>query len=66
LVFPTGIIEISTSRKCWFWIYFSILYDYWVPSIWNSFVHTSCGEMERWEKLVFQLLKMRKRKSAQT
>jgi len=31
-VFPIGIIEVSSSRKCCFWIYFSSLHDYWYPS----------------------------------
>ena len=63
LVFPIGIIEVSTSRKYFFWLYFSSLYDYWLPSTWNSLVHnTSWGEMERCEEGAFQLLKMRKKK----
>ena len=60
LVCPIGIIEISTSRKCSFWLYFISLYDYWPPSTWNSLVHTSWCEMEPCEKRVFQILKMRK------
>jgi hypothetical protein len=61
-VFPIGIIEDSTSRKCCFWIYFRSLHDYWPPNTWNSLVHTSLGEIERCEKRAFQLLKMRKKK----
>jgi len=61
LVFPIGIIEVSTSRKCCFWIYFSSLHDYCPPSTWNSLVHSAWGEMERSEKHAFQLLKMRKK-----
>ena len=61
LVFPIGIIEISTSTKCCFWLYFSSLLDYWPPSTWYSLLHTSWGEMERCEKRNFQLLKMRKK-----
>ena len=60
LVFPIGIIEYSTSRKCCFWLYFSSLHDYWPTRTWNSLVHSSWGEMERCEKRAFQLLKMRK------
>ena len=62
LVFPIGIIEVSTSRKCCFWLYFSSLQDYWPPSTWNLLVHTSWGETERREKRAFQLLKLRKMK----
>ena len=62
LVFPIGIVEVSTSRKCCFWIYFSSLHDYWPPSTWNSLVRTPWGEMERCEKRALQLLKMRKKK----
>jgi len=61
LEFPIGIIEFSTSRKCCFWLYFGSLHDYWLPSTWNSLVHTSWGEMERREKRAFQLRKMRKK-----
>ena len=61
LVFPIGIIEISTSSKR-FLNYFSSLHHYWPPSSWKSLVHTSWGEMERCEKRAFQLLKMRKNK----
>jgi len=61
LVFPIGKIEVSTSRKCCFLIYFSSLHDYWPPSTCTSLVHTSWGEMERCEKRP-QLLKMRKKK----
>ena len=57
-----GIIEVSTSRTCCSWIYFSYLHDYWPPSTWISLVHTSWGEMERSEKRDYQLLKMRKKK----
>jgi len=62
LVFPIGIIEISTLRKCCFWLYFSSLHDSLHPSTWNSLVHSSWGEMERCEKRAFQLLKIRKKK----
>ena len=58
LVFPIGITEVSTSRKCRFWLYFSILHDFGPPRTWNTSVHASWGEMERCEKRAFQLLKM--------
>jgi hypothetical protein len=61
LVFPIGIIEVSTSRKCCFWLYFSSLHDYWTRSTWNPLVHTSWSKMERCEKREFQLLKIRKK-----
>ena len=61
LVFPTGIIDVSNSRKCCFSLYLSSLHDYWPRVTWNSLVHTSWGEMERCEKRAFQLLKMRKK-----
>jgi hypothetical protein len=60
LVFPIGIIEVSTSPKCCFWFYFSSLHDYWPPSTRNSLVHISRGEMVRCEQRAFQHLKMRK------
>ena len=66
LVFPISIIDVSTTRKWSILHYFSSLQDYGPPSIWNSLVHTSWGEMERCEKRAFQLFKMRKNKSAET
>ena len=45
-------------------LYFSSLHEFWHPSTWNSLVHTSADEMEQCEKLAFQLLKMRKKKSS--
>jgi hypothetical protein len=60
-IISIGIIEVSTSRKC-FWFYFSSLHDHCPPSTWNSLVHTSWGEMNRCDKRAFQLLKMRKKK----
>ena len=63
LVIPIGIIEVSTSRKCCIWLYFSSLQDYWPPNTWNPLVHTSWCEMYRCEKRAFQLLKMWKEKS---
>ena len=62
LVFPIGIIEASTSRKCCFWLYFISLHVYWPPSTWNSLVHTTWCEMERCVKRAFQLPKMPKKK----
>ena len=60
LVYPIGIIEVSTLRKRSFLIYFSSLKDYWIPSTWNPLLNTSWCEKERCEKRAFQLLKMRK------
>ena len=62
LVFPIGIIDVSSTRKWCFWLYFSSLHDYWIPSTWHSSVHTSWGEMELCKKRAFHLLKMRKMK----
>jgi len=62
LVFPIGIIEVSTPRIWRFLLYFSCLHDFWPPSTWISLVHTSWGKTERCEKRAFQLLKMRKKK----
>ena len=62
LVFPIGIIEVSTSQTWHFLHYFSSLHDFWPPSTWKSLVHTSLGKMERCEKRAFQLIKMRKKK----
>ena len=38
------IIEVSTSRKCCFWHYFSTLHYYWPPNTLKSLVHTSWGK----------------------
>jgi len=54
-------IQVSTSRKCCFWLCFSCLQDYWSQSTWIFLVHTSWGEMERCEERAFQLLKIRKK-----
>ena len=61
LVFPIGIIEVSTERMN-FLLYFSSLQDYWFPSTCISLVHTSFVEKERCEKRAFPFLKMRKKK----
>jgi len=53
LVISIGKIEVSTSRKCSFWLYFSSLHDYWPLSTWNSLVHILWGKMERSEKRAF-------------
>jgi len=55
-----GIIGDSTPRKWYFWLYISFLHHYWPLSTWTSLVHISWGDMERFEKRAFQLLKMRK------
>ena len=66
LVFPIGIIEFSTSRKCCIWLYFSSLNDYWPPSTWNSLVHTSWFQMERCEKRDFSSSTWEKIQSTET
>ena len=60
-IIPIGIIEVSTSRKCCFWLYFNSLHGYWSPSTWNTVVYTSWREMERCEIRAFQLPKMGKK-----
>ena len=62
LVFPIGIIQVLTTRKWSFLLYFSSLHDYRTPTTLISWVHNSLGEMEWCEKRAFQLLKMRKMK----
>ena len=64
LVFPIGIIEVSTPRIWGFLLYFSSLHDFWLPSTVHYLVQTSWCKMERCEKRAFQLFKMRKKKSA--
>ena len=61
MVYPIGIIEISTARKWGFWLYFSSLHNYWPPTTWNTLVHTSWAERENCEKQSYQLLIMRKK-----
>ena len=56
-VFPIGIIEVSTSRKCWFWLEYSSLHNYWTPSTWNSLVHTSWGEVNDVKNVIFSFSK---------
>jgi len=66
LVIPICIIEVSTLRKCCFWIHFFSLHDYWPPSTRNPLVHTSWGEMIRFENMLFTSSKCEKRKTAET
>ena len=66
LAFPIIIIQVSTPRQWRFLLYFSSFHDYWPPTTLISLVHNSLGEMEWCEKRAFQLLKMRKMKSAET
>ena len=47
-------------RKWRFCLYFSSIHDYWPPNTLNSLVHNSKCEMERSEKVAFQLIKIRK------
>jgi len=60
LVFPIGIIEVSTTCKWFFLCYFIYLHDYWIPTTWNSLVHTSWGECERCENVLFSSSKSKK------
>jgi hypothetical protein len=53
LVFPIGIIQVSTPRKWSFLLYFWSLPDYWPPTTLISLVHNSLGVMERCEKTCF-------------
>ena len=62
LVFPIGLIQVSTLRKWIFSFYFISLHDYGLPITLISWVHNSLGEMKRCEKFAFQLIKMRKMK----
>ena len=57
LVFPIGIIQVSTPRKWIISLYFSSLQNYWPSGTLNSLLHNSLGELERCEKRVLQLLK---------
>ena len=60
MVFPIGIIQISTPRKWRFLHYFSSLHHYWPPTTLISLVHNSFGKMDQCETRAFQLLKIRK------
>ena len=62
LVFPIGIIEVSTPRNWNILFYFSSLHDYRHPTTWNPVVHTTLVEMERWVIRAYQLHKMLKKK----
>ena len=62
LAIPIGIIQVSTTRKWSFLLYFSSLHDYWPQTTLISLIHNSLGEMEWCEKRAFQHLKMRKMK----
>ena len=64
LVFPIGLIEVSTPRIWRFLSYFSSLHEFWHPSTWKSLVHTSWCKTEWCEKRAFQPLKMRKKKKS--
>jgi len=66
LVIPIGVIEVSTSPKCSFWLYFSSLHDYWPPSTWNSLVHTSWAKWNGVKYLLFSSSKREKWKAAET
>jgi len=62
LVFPIGIIQVSTHENEVLLLYFSFLHDYWPPSTLISLVHNTLFKMEWCEKRAFQLLKMQKKK----
>jgi len=61
LVFPIGIIENSTSRKCCFWLYFSSLHDYWSPSTWTSLVHIHGSKWNDVKNVLFRSSKCEKK-----
>ena len=46
LVFPIGIIQVSTPRKWSFLLYFRSLHDYWPPATLISLVYIPLGKME--------------------
>jgi len=60
--FTIGIIQVSTTRKWIFLLYFSSLHDNWPPTTLISWVHNSLAEMKWCEKRAFQLHKKRKMK----
>ena len=53
LVFPIGLIEVSTPRIWRFLPYFSSLQEFWHSSTWNSLVRNSWCKTERCEKRDF-------------
>ena len=61
LVFPIGIIEVTTPRDWSFWLHNCSSHDSWPPSTWNSLEHKTWGEMEGCEKCAYQFLKMWKK-----
>jgi len=66
LLFPIDIIEVSTSRKCCFWICFNSLHDYWPPNTWHPLVHTSWVKWNEVKNVIFSSSKCEKRKSLET
>jgi hypothetical protein len=62
LAFQIGTIQVSTPGNEIFFLYFSSIHDYWLPTTLMSLVHNSLGEMEWCEKRAFQRLKMRIKK----
>ena len=66
LAFPIGIIQVSTTRKWSFLLYFSSFHDYWPPNTLISLVHNSLGEMDWYEKVIFSFSKCEKWKSVET
>ena len=59
-----GIIENSTSRKYFFWLCFSSLYDYRHPSTWNPLYIPRGAKWDDVNKVLFSSSKCEKRKSA--
>ena len=66
LAFPIGRIQVSTSRKLIFLLYFNSLHDYWPLTTSISLVHNSSGQMEWCENVIFSFSKCEKWKSAET
>jgi hypothetical protein len=52
--------EVSTTRKWRFFLYFSSIHDYRPSNALYPLVHYSKWEMERCEKVAFQLIEIRK------
>jgi len=52
LVIPIGIIEVTNTRKWFFWLYISSLHDYWPPSTWYSLLPNS---WEKWRDVNYVL-----------
>ena len=66
LAFPIGIIEVSTTRKWSFLLYYSSFHDYWPPTTLISLVHNSLGKWSDLKIVHFSFSKCEKWKSAET